>query len=41
MNEPVVVDGLAALELAAPQDAAAAVYDQPIGSACFREPRLG
>jgi hypothetical protein len=28
MNEPMVVDGLAALDLTAPHDAAAAVYDQ-------------
>jgi quercetin dioxygenase-like cupin family protein len=43
LNEPVVVDGLATLDLAAPQDAtAAAVYDQPIGiRLLFQDPTSG
>src|SRR6476660_6422632 len=43
LNEPVVVDGLAALDLPAPQDATvAAVYDQPIGiRLLFEDPTSG
>ena len=42
MNEPVVIDGLAGLDLSPPQDAAAAVYDQPIGICLlFEDPNSG
>jgi quercetin dioxygenase-like cupin family protein len=42
VNEPVIVDGLAGLDLSAPQDAAAAVYDRPIGiRLLFEDPDSG
>ena len=42
VNEPMIVDGLAGLDLSAPQDAAAAVCDRPIGiRLLFEDPNSG